>query len=151
MLASVDVAIIGGGVMGCAMAWRLAERGVSCALVERGRFGGGASGATAGIVAPLWHIDPDDAPMFQLGRRSLELFPRWAAELAEAGVDPEFQPTGVLRMAFSDADVEELARAFRWQSELDLGVEWLERDELLRREPQANPQASAAVFSPREG
>ena len=148
---SVDVAIIGGGVIGCAIAWRLTKSGVSCALVERGAFGGGASGATAGIVAPLWHIDPDDAPMFRLGMRSLELFPSWAAELAEAGVNPEFQQTGVLRMAFSDADADELAQAFRWQSQLGLGVDWLERDDLLRREPQANPEARAAVFSPQEG
>lgn len=148
---SVDVAIIGGGVMGCALAWRLAESGVACAVVERGRFGGGASGATAGIVAPLWHIDPGDPAMFGLGMRSLELFPQWAAALADAGVNPEFQPTGVLRLAFSDAEVAELAQSFRWQSELDLGVQWLEREDLLRREPQANPQAQAAVFSPQEG
>ena len=148
---AVDVAIIGGGVVGCAIAWQLAKAGVSCAVVERGAFGGGASGATAGIVAPLWHIDSDDPAMFRLGLRSLELFPLWAAELAEAGVNPEFQPTGVLRMAFSDADAEELRRAFRWQSQLGLGVDWLERDDLLRREPQANPEARAAVFSSQEG
>ena len=54
----VDVAIVGGGVIGCAIAWQLTKNGVSCALVERGAFGRGASGATAGIVGPLWHIDP---------------------------------------------------------------------------------------------
>ena len=37
---SVEVAVIGGGVMGCAIAWQLAKSGVSCALVERGSFGG---------------------------------------------------------------------------------------------------------------
>ena len=64
---SVDVAIIGGGVMGCAIAWQLAQRGVSCALVERRSFGSGASGATAGVVGPLWHLDPDNPALMGLG------------------------------------------------------------------------------------
>lgn len=148
---SVDVAIIGGGVMGCAVAWQLAKQGVSCALVERGSFGGGASGATAGVVGPLWHLDPDDEAMFRLGMRGLELFPEWAAELTEAGVNPEFQQTGVLRLALSDAEVEELAGFYRWQSQLGMGVELLGRDDVLGREPIANPEVHAALFSPQEG
>ena len=148
---SVDVAIVGGGVMGCAIAWQLAKNGVACALVERGTFGGGASGATAGIVGPLWHIDPGDPPMFRLGMRSLELFPLWAAELAEAGVSPEFQQTGVLKAALSEEEVEELSNFYRWQSQLGLDVQWLERDDVLRREPGISPDVYAAIFSPREG
>ena len=148
---SVDVAIIGGGVMGCAVAWQLAKNGVSCALVERGRFGGGASGTTAGVVSPLWHIDPDDPDMFRLGIRSLDLFPLWAAELAEAGVNPEFQQTGVLKIAFSESEVQELAGFYRWQSQLGLDVEWLEQDDVLQREPGISPGVFAAIYSPHEG
>ena len=148
---SVDVAIIGGGVMGCAIAWQLAKRGVSCALVERGTFGGGASGATAGVVGPLWHLDPDNQPVFRLGMRSLDLFPQWAAELTEAGVNPEFQQNGVMKLALAESEVEELAGFFSWQSQLGLEVQWLEQDDILQREPQASPEAQAALFSPREG
>ena len=148
---AVDVAIIGGGVMGCAIAWQLAKRGVSCALVERGSFGGGASGATAGVVGPLWHLDPEDQDVFRLGMRSLELFPQWAAELAEAGVNPEFQQTGVLRLAFSEQEIEELAGFHRWQSQLEMGVQWLGRDDVLKQEPNASPEILAALFSPSEG
>ena len=148
---SVDVAIVGGGVMGCAIAWQLAKNGVACALVERGSFGGGASGATAGVVGPLWHIDPDDPDMFRLGMRSLELFPLWAAELAAAGVSPEFQQTGVLKAAFSEEEAAELSGFYGWQSQLGLDVQWLERDDVLRREPGISPDVRAAIFSPREG
>ena len=148
---SVDVAIVGGGVMGCAIAWQLAKNGVACALVERGSFGGGASGTTAGIVGPLWHIDPDDPAMFRLGMRSLELFPLWASELAESGVSPEFQQAGVLKVAVTDDEVEELTGFYHWQSQLGLGVQWLERDDLIRREPGISPDVSAAIFSPQEG
>ena len=148
---TVDVAIIGGGVMGCAIAWQLAKRGVSCALVERSSFASGASGATAGVVGPLWHIDPDDPAMFGLGMRSLELFPQWAAELTEGGVNPEFQQTGVMKLASSEEEVEELTGLFSWQSQLNFGVQWFDRHDVLRREPEANPDILAAVFSPQEG
>ena len=148
---AVGVAIIGGGVMGCTIAWQLAKRGVSCALVERNSFASGASGATAGVVGPLWHLDPDDPAMFRLGMRSLDLFPQWVAELTEAGVNPEFQQTGVMKLAFTGDEVKELNGLFGWQSQLDMGVQWLEREEVLEREPEANPEVLAAVFSPQEG
>ena len=147
----VDLAIIGGGVIGCAIAWRLAQSGASIALIERGRFGNGASGATAGIIAPLWHIPPDNPPLFQMGLRSLQLFPQWAAELADAGINPEFQQTGILRIALTQPDADDLAQSFQWQSQLNLGVQWLKPDDLRQREPQANPEAIAAVYSPQEG
>src|SRR5687768_5257735 len=54
---SVDVAIIGGGVIGCACAWMLARAGLSVTLYERGRLGAEASGASAGILAPLAESD----------------------------------------------------------------------------------------------
>ena len=151
MPGSVDVAIIGGGVMGCAIAWQLARRGVSCALVERGVFGSGASGATAGVVGPLWHLDPDDPALFGLGLRSLELFPQWAAELSEAGVNPEFQQNGVMKLAFTEDEVAELHETHKWQSQLNFDAEWLEREDILRREPEASPEVLAAIFSPHEG
>ena len=151
MAGSVDVAIVGGGVMGCAIAWQLSKSGVSCALVERGSFGGGASGATAGIVGPLWHIDPGDPDMWRLGIRSLELFPQWAAELSEAGVSPEFQQSGVMKLAFTEDEVEELAEFHLWQSQLDFGVQWLDRHGVLDHEPEASHDVLAAVYSPQEG
>ena len=148
---SVDVAIIGGGVMGCAIAWQLAKRGVSCALVERRSFGNGASGATAGVVGPLWHLDPDNPALFGLGLRSLELFPDWATELTEAGVNPEFQQSGVMKVAFTPEEVDELREFFNWQSQLDMGVQWMDTQEVLDREPEANPEVLAAIHSPHEG
>ena len=148
---TVDIAIVGGGVMGCAIAWQLAKRGVSCALVERGAFGGGASGATAGVVGPLWHLDPDQHELFVLGLRSLELFPQWAAELADAGVNPELQQNGLLRLAFTDDEADELGDFLQWQSALDLGVRMLDRNDVLAREPEANPRVAAGMFSPQEG
>ncbi|XWN28942.1 MAG: FAD-binding oxidoreductase [Devosia sp.] len=58
----VDVAIIGGGILGVFTALRLAEAGVSVALVEAGKIGAGASGRNGGLVVPsLPRLSPDAA------------------------------------------------------------------------------------------
>ena len=137
--------------MGCAIAYQLAKQGVQCTVLERGRFGGGASGATAGVISPLWHVDPAVEPMWRLGMRSLELFPSLAAELSEAGIDPEFRQTGVLKLAFTEEQVDELRRNLVWQSGLGLGVVWLDPAQVGQREPEVSPAVLGGVFSPREG
>ena len=96
MPTSVDVAIIGGGVIGCSIAYELSKRGVRSIVFERGRYGAGASRATTGIIGPLFHGGvPSNKDKFALGLRSLEMFAGLAAELQEAGVDPEIQLTGL--------------------------------------------------------
>lgn len=148
---SADVVIIGGGVTGCSIAYQLAKQQVRVVLLERTRFAAGASGATAGVVSPLWHVDPAVGPMWRLGLRSLELFPSLAAELSEAGVDPEFRQNGVFKLAFAPEEADELRRDLVWQGELGLGVTWLDPTEVAQREPEVNPAVLGGVFSPSEG
>ena len=146
-----DVIIVGGGVIGCSLAYQLAKQGIKATVLERGQSGSGASGATAGVIGPLWHLDPTHKAVFDLGMRSLELFPRLACELAEAGVDPEFQHQGILKVAFTPAQVDELKRNLRWQVELGLGVKWLDSREILDLEPEVGKGLLGGVFSPGEG
>ena len=72
---TTDVAIVGGGVIGCSIAYYLSQQGIKSTVFERTRFAAGASGATAGIVAPLWYVDPSVEAYFALGLKSLETFP----------------------------------------------------------------------------
>lgn len=148
---TTDIVIIGGGVIGCLVAYYLAKQQVEVLVLDRSRFGSNASGATVGVISPLWHVDPSIEPMWNLGTRSLELFPRLAAELAESGIDPEFRQTGVLKLAFNEAQVDELQRNLPWQSELEMGVAWLDTDHLLVREPEINPKVLGGVISPGDG
>jgi glycine oxidase len=151
MAGVTDVVVVGGGVIGCSIAYELAKRGLDCTLLEKSAFGAGASGATAGVVSPLRHVDPGVRPMWQLGMRSLELFPVVAAELARAGIDPEFRQTGVLKLAFSEEQAEELHEEAEWQQAARLGVEWLDADDVLRREPDVNHDVLGGVNAPLAG
>ena len=76
-----DVAIVGAGIMGCAVAWRLRQRGLSVVLVERGVPGAEASSAAAGILAPQAEAD-EPGPFLDLALASRRLYPDFVAELS---------------------------------------------------------------------
>src|SRR6185295_7852403 len=94
-----DVAIVGGGVMGCAVALRLAQRGLSVTVVERGIPGAEASSAAAGILGPQMEAT-GPGPLLELGLRSRALYPALASELKEAtGIDIGYVKSGVIAVA----------------------------------------------------
>ena len=148
---TTDVAIVGGGVIGCSIAYQLAKLGVVSTVFERNQFASGASGAASGIVGPVWYVDRYMEPLFALGLRSLSMFPVLAAELREAGIDPEFRQNGILKLAFTPEQARTLRDDLVWQGELGLGVKWLEHDEVMAREPDVHRGVLGGVFSPREG
>ena len=151
MARMTEVAIVGGGVIGCFIAYYLSKEGIEATVFEQTRFAHGASGATAGMITPLWHVDHDNPPLFALGLRSLESFPGLAAELSESGIDPEFVPSGLLKVASTEEEEDILKGDLVWQGELGIGVRWLERDEVLDEEPELNPNVRGGVYSPTEG
>ena len=143
-----DVAIVGGGAIGCSIAYELSKRGIECTVFEKERLASGASGATAGMIGPIWYIDHKIEPYFDLGMRSYYMFPSLVEELKEVGIDPEYQQTGAVKILFDEQDHSYLLDDFQWQKELGIGVRWLDREELVEREPKISDQALGAVLSP---
>lgn len=142
---SPDVAIIGGGVIGCACAWALARAGVSVTLYERGALGGEASGASAGILAPLAESD-SPGPFADLAVAGLFAFAEEIdALVAESGIDPEYRRCGVIRLALDERDAEGLRRASVWQSNQKLGLQWVDADRVTDVEPALAPSFGALL------
>src|SRR3954465_1175708 len=103
-----DVAIVGGGVMGCAIARRLAQRGLSVTVIERGIPGAEASSAAAGILGPQMEAD-GLGPLLELGLQSRALYPALADELRDiTGIDVGYDRSGVLAVALDEAGRNEL-------------------------------------------
>ena len=148
---TADIVIIGGGVIGCSIAYWLAKAGMKPLVLERDRLGSGASRATAGVVGPLWHIDHTHPEFFNLGLRSLELYAGLAAELTEAGVDPQFRQWGVLKLAFSQEEAEQLKSDLSWQNETGLGLRWLDAAAVRDLQTGVAEGVVGGVFSPNEG
>src|SRR5688572_23416707 len=79
---TADVVIVGGGVIGCAIARRAARDGLSVVVVERGTPGMEASWAAAGMLSPLAEAD-GPGPFLDLLLAARELYPAYAAALRE--------------------------------------------------------------------
>lgn len=132
---SPDVVIVGGGVIGCALAYYLSLGGMRVVLVERSRLAAGASGVAAGMLAPQVEAPFADA-FFELALQGRAAHAPLAEELREeVGLDVEYRATGILRVARTEAERTDLQRQMRWQAARDLRAEWLEPHELGRCEP----------------
>ena len=148
---SVDVVIVGGGVIGLAIARALALRGVSdVTLIERGQPGTEASWAAGGILAPQVEADHVD-DFFHLAAASRDLYPAFAESLKkETGIDVELDQTGTLCLGFTQRDEGELRSRYDWQSSEGLSVEWLTGDEARRIEPFISKQVRCALRFPKD-
>lgn len=146
---TTEVAIIGGGVIGLAVARALSLRGVShITVIERNSFGAESSGAAAGMLAPQAEANAADN-FFSLCSRSRDLYPAFAAKLfEETGIDIELETAGTLYLGLNESDVEEIERRYEWQTRAGLNVERLSADAARRLEPSISSSVELALLFP---
>jgi glycine oxidase len=145
------VAIIGAGVVGLGIAWRLAARGASVSVFDRGAAGQGATHAAAGMLAACAEAEPGEEALVALGRDSQARWPAFAEELQEAsGIDVEVRREGTLVIALTSDDQARLFHHLEFQKKLDLPLEWISAAETRRREPHLAGKLAGAVFSPQD-
>ncbi len=144
-----DVVVVGGGVVGCAIAWFLARERVSVALLERDDLARHASGVAAGMLTPIAEARAE-GPLLRFGLASLADFEALVAELRErTGVDPEHTRSGLLFAARTPAEAEALQVKARELAHL--GLAWVAPEVARSREPQLAPDLLGALWSPQEG
>jgi glycine oxidase len=142
-----DVAVVGAGIAGAAVAWGCARRGARVVVLEREAPAAGASGAAAGMLAPCSEATTP-GPFLALARHSLRLWPAVAAELLEeTGIDCELDTGGLLRVALDEADTPALRERIAWQRAAGATVEWLDGAALAGVEPALAGAAGAALHA----
>lgn len=147
--ATSDVAVIGGGVIGLAIAWRAAQRGHCVCVLERGELGAGASHVAAGMLAPVTEADAGELALLELGLRSARAWPAFAAELtAAAGTGPGLRERGALVVARDRDEAEALERELALRVELGLEVRRLLPSAARRLEPALAPTVRLALDVP---
>jgi sarcosine oxidase subunit beta len=143
---AADVVVIGGGVIGTSIAFRLAQAGVDVLLVERRDLASGTSGACDGGIG-LQTKKP--GPHLELAWHSAQMFPRLADEL---GHDFEYAMVGGLFLITSEAEWAVMEQFVAEQRAAGLDIVILEGDEARRREPALSPNVIAATYlDPRVG
>ena len=126
-----DVAVVGGGVIGLAVAWRAAQRGLRTLVLDAGEDG--AWRYAAGMLAPVTEAEFGEQALLDLGLRAAAGFPDFCAELEQAsGRDPGLRLTGTLVVARDRDEAEAL-------------------DAALRLPPEARPRGRAAAADRRRG
>jgi glycine oxidase len=138
-----DVAVVGGGLIGCSIARELAIRDLDVVLIERQRPGDEASSAAAGLLAPQSEA-ARPGPFFDLGLESRALYPRWIAEIAgETGLDTGYRRCGILRCSFH----ADLWQEFGWQAAAGHSVEPLGAEAIANRtERRVTGEIREALF-----
>jgi glycine oxidase len=147
---SYDVVVVGGGLIGGAIAWRLAQDKLRIALLERSEPGTEASWAAAGMLSPA----PDCAasvPLVPFGRASLSLYPDFIAELEDqTGRHTGYRREGAIEILFSADAERELSTLVALHHGLGLPTEPLPIDEARNLEPMIGREARAAALLPYE-
>ena len=150
MSKSTDVVIVGGGIIGCAIAYFLRKRDIAVTVLERGEIGAQASNAAAGLLAPLGPLS-GPGPLADLLLGSFALFPALVTELENvSGIRVEYKRTGALRIVRAAKHVASLRKRMEEWQPLGLQMYCLSGDEARQREPLLAPDVCAAIYAPEE-
>lgn len=143
---SSDVAVVGGGLIGCAIALRLVQQKVRVTVFERGEPGCEASTAGAGMIAPQGETAQPDL-FYELCAASRDLYPDFLAEVEEiSGKRVDFHVHGTLMVAMDETERARLEGVFEGQTQCGLSLEKLTSEELRKRNPHLSSRVLAGVF-----
>ena len=142
--AKPDVAIVGGGPIGLAGAWRAAQRGLRVCVLDAGDPG--AWHVAAGMLAPVAEANFGEDALLDMSLRAAAGFPAFCAELAEAsGIDPGLRRSGTLVVARDRDEAEALDRLLAFRRRIGLDVERLLPSAARRAEPALAPTVRLAL------
>ena len=146
---TADITIIGGGIIGCTLAWELAGRGLTVELLERRELAREASWASAGIISPP---APRYGKKLELALRSYRRYPSLIDEVETAtGIDVGYVHTGEIELG-TESNRAALQDAIAWQHENGMQVEWLDSPEDIgAREPAIEAGATCGIFAAEAG
>ncbi len=141
------VAVIGAGVIGLGIGWRLARSGCQVTVFDRGEAGRSASWAAGGMLAAGVETEPGEEGLWHLASASQRLWPdfRYALQ-ADSGIDIGYRDEGTMVIALTRDDLEQLRFNYEFQRSLGIELEWLTSAEARRREPYLNTGLAAAYY-----
>jgi glycine oxidase len=147
--------IIGGGIMGLAIGWRLLREGAEHVEIFEADEAAhsGACWAAAGMLSPRAEVGFEDVDLYEDHLRSLDLYPKFLEELEEdAGVlVPKMDMCGTLMLSTNADEARELTRQFDFRKKFGMSVERLTADEAREREPLLSGKVTGALSFSKDG
>lgn len=144
-----DVIVVGGGVVGTSIAYRLAASGRKVALFEQRGLASGASGRNGGIISSgsSMHADQGDA-VYVINTRNMEIVKGLSEEL---DADFELRITGRIEVATKVDDWLKMKAAYELLGPAGFDSQLLDQDEVRRILPAAGPAILGGRFSSNTG
>ena len=129
MTETADVVVIGAGIVGCSLAYHLAQQGAtSVAIVDKDLICSGSTGKSAGGIRQQFATELN----IQLSLESIRMFEHMPEEL---GVDPGFRKVGYLFLASTEAEVTLFSRNVALQQRCGVKVDMVSPDDIHRLIP----------------
>jgi glycine oxidase len=142
-----QVAVVGGGAIGLAVAWRCAQRGLRVVLYDPAP-GSGASHVAAGMLSPVVEAHFGEGELTGLLAESAARWPAFAAELTAAtGTDLGYRTEGTLVVGLTGDDLAEARRLWEYQQGLGLPITPLRPSMLRDREPALSPRLRGGALA----
>jgi len=151
---SSRIIIVGGGVIGLSIAWRLARENTrdEILLLDANRAGEGTSRVSAGMIAPIAEAGFEDPHFIKFARLSRERYRAFVSEVSrDADMSVVLGEEGSIIAAIHRDDVEAMRRVYEHRRHADLPVEWLTGSEAREMEPTLTPRVSAAMWIAYDG
>ncbi len=146
-----DVIIIGGGIIGLSIAWRLARVGLELLLVERKGIGEETSSVAAGMLAPYSELGFENEDMLELGERSLREYPRFLEELShDSGISVPLHDYHTLMCGVDSHDIGTLKRRYDLHKNMSIESVWVSPGDVRSMEPLLSPRTLGALKPPTE-
>jgi glycine oxidase len=120
-----EVLVVGAGLIGSSIAWLLSKAGCRVVLIDAGSFGGEASAAAAGMLAPGGeHREPSPAARFAI--ESLAMYPTFVRQLEkESGLSIDYRKCGAIELAYERERCHELRKRADVQRRFGISAQWL--------------------------
>ena len=147
MADTTDVAIIGGGAAGCAVAYYLAQSGVKSTIIERDGLGNQASGYAAGGLNPLTGIGIP-GPLGTFGWECFQLHISLYDSLKEqSGIDYQHRTVAKIDLALLESEVAGLKATVAVFEGVDgFKAHWLEPEDITELEPRISPDVLGGLY-----
>jgi glycine oxidase len=145
------VLIIGGGIIGLSIAWRLIGIGKKVVVVDKRNLGKEASWAAAGMLCGRLDLKPSEKQLLPIFEKSHYAWPKFAKELEnKSGKSIGYRKEGTLMIACDIHEEQKLKNNYNFLKNNKVNISWLSGNKIREKEPYVSNNVLSGFFSPED-
>ena len=145
------VLIIGGGIIGLSIAWRLIGIGKKVIIVDKKNFGKEASWAAAGMLSGRLDLKPSEKKLLPIFKKSHYAWPKFAEELEnKSGKRIGYRKEGTLMVACDVNEEKKLKINYNFLKKNKVNISWLSGNKIREKEPYVSNNVISGFYSPED-